>query len=267
MVTLFLILPLTLCGLLLAADAALPLGILSILASSTLFYTLLSAVVLAAILAASIRKRASGTLLAAWLFLFCGVLLFSLSELVELLLPESYIWTAEVFEAASFFPLAIAVGYLAAPLRIMILPARRRAFGAAAAAVLLAAVCIVMVLPWLVLPQDRGVPFEHSLLLLKPLLDAVMLAPLAILIITLGRRVGLNPFVLIGIGLVLVLPADILASFHLASGRLLQEKLAHLLDIGAQLYILAGALLCALSGERAAAAEGGPRPSRPGTAR
>jgi len=185
---------------------------------------------------------------------------------VELLLPVAYSWTAELFEAASFFPLAIAVGYLAAPLRIMILPSRRRALGAAAAAVLLAAVVIVMVLPWLALPRVKEVPFEHTLLLLKPLLDAVMLAPLAVVLMSLGRRVGLNPFVLIGIGLVLALPADLLASFHLTSGGLFQEKLAHLLDIGALLYILAGALLCALSGEQASA-RGGLRPSGPGAAK
>jgi hypothetical protein len=253
MVTLFLVLPLGLCGLLLALEAALPLGILSTLSGSALFYSLLSAAVLGATLAAGFRRRESPTLLAAWLFLFCGLLLFSLSELVELLVTEPFLWTAEVFEAASFFPLAIAVGYLAAPLRILILPARRRAACWAAAAAFLAAVCLVMLLPWLVLsrPSAPSVPLGHALLVLKPLLDALLVAPLAVVILVLGVRAGGAPFLLIGLGLLLALPADVLDSFHLASGSELQEKLAHLLAIGSQLYILAGGLLCALSGPRA----------------
>ncbi len=252
MVTLFLILPLALCGVLLALETALPLGVLSVLTHSALFYTLLSVAVMGAILAAAFRRRDSAALLSSWLFLFCGILLFSLSELVELLLPVDYVWVAEVFEASSFFPLAIAVAYAAAPLRILILPARRRAAYLLLAVVLLAAVCIVILLPWLAFrPRPaQGAVFAHSLLLFKPLLDALLVVPLAVVILVLGLRTGRNPFLLIGVGLLVALPGDILESYHLFTGRLFQEQLGHLLAIGSQLYILAGALLCALTGGR-----------------
>ncbi len=254
MVELFLILPLALCGLLLALELALPLGVLTVLTHSALFYTLLSIAVMGAILAAAFRRRDSATLLSSWLFLFCGILLFSLSELVELLLPADYVWVSEVFEAASFFPLAIGVAYAAAPLRILILPARRRTAYLLLAVVLLAAVGVVIFLPWLApwprTPQD--LLRAHSLLLLKPLLDALLVVPLAVVILVLGLRSGRNPFLLIGIGLLLALPGDILESYHLFTGRLFQEQLGHLLAIASQLYILAGALLCALFGSGSA---------------
>ena len=83
--------------------------------------------------------------------------------------------------------------------------------------------------------------------LLKPLLDAVLLEPLGLIVLVLGVSQGRDPLLLIGLGLMLGLPADILDSYHLLSRQAAQEQLAHLFSIASQLYILAGALLCAIS--------------------
>jgi len=83
--------------------------------------------------------------------------------------------------------------------------------------------------------------------LLKPLLDAMLLEPLGLIVLVLGVGQGRNPLLLIGLGLMLGLPADILDSYQLLGRQATQEQLAHLFAIGSQLYILAGALLCAIS--------------------
>jgi hypothetical protein len=249
MVILLLLLPLAVCGALLALEFALPLELLATLSHSALIYSLLSLAVLAAILAAAWRRRANVVLLSAWLFLFCGVLLFSVSELVEFLLPEGQAWVVEVFEAASFFPLALAVAYMAAPLRILILPARRRAVHLLIGAALLVIVALVVLLPWLLLSSRgaMGSPSARTLRLVKPLLDALLVEPLGLLILVLGVSSGRNPFVLIGVGLLFALPSDILNSHSLFGRGMLQEQLAYLFAFASQLYILAGALLCALT--------------------
>jgi len=55
-------------------------------------------------------------------------------------------------------------------------------------------------------------------------------------------------YVLIGVGLLFALPSDILNSHSLFGRGMLQEQLAYLFAFASQLYILAGALLCALTG-------------------
>ena len=51
--------------------------------------------------------------------------------------------------------------------------------------------------------------------LLKPLLDAVLLEPLGLIVLVLGVSQGRDSLLLIGLGLMLGLPADILDSYHL----------------------------------------------------
>lgn len=243
MVAIFLILPPLLCaGLYLF-------GLVTAVSQSSLFYWLLAVTVLAAILAAAWRRKRNIVLMSAWLFLFCGMLLFSLSEIVEFYLGEGQLWIAELFEAASFFPLVIFIAYAASPLRLIILPGRRRAVYLALGAVVLLAIGVLVLLPWLALPQPAKPGFSprHAMRLLKPLLDAVLLEPLGLIVLVLGVSQGRDPLLLIGLGLMLGLPADILDSYHLLSRQAAQEQLAHLFSIGSQLYILAGALLCAIS--------------------
>ena len=107
MVTLLALLPPALAAILLAVDAALPANLLTALSSSWSVYLGLSVAVLLAILAAAYVRRDSLMLSSAWLFLFCGMMLMSLAELLELLHIAGPPWVSDLFEAAGFFPLLI----------------------------------------------------------------------------------------------------------------------------------------------------------------
>ena len=106
MVVLLALVPPVLAAALLVAEAALPGDLIAPLVSSWPVYAGLSAAALAAILVAAWGRRDSAALSSAWLFLFCGMMLLSLCELVELVGFQSDPWVSDVFETAAFFPLS-----------------------------------------------------------------------------------------------------------------------------------------------------------------
>ncbi len=258
MVSLLALLPPALAAALLAVDRAVAGDLVSALASSWAVYLGLSLAVLAAILAAAYARRDSVILSSAWLFLFCGMLLLSLAELLEMLRVAGPPWVSDLFEVGAFAPLLIFAAYVAAPLRILVLGRRRTVLYAALALGLVFAVMALTLAPWLragVAP-GRGRPFVA----LKPELDALLLSPLALLLLALGTARRSHPYLFVGLGLFMMLPADIIGSYHLLRGGALGEQLAAVLSLASQIYVLTGALLCAVSGCRDAEAPGASPP-------
>ncbi len=251
MVGLVAFVPPLLAAALLVAEVALPGDLIVPLASSWPMYVGLSAAVLAAILVAAWGRRDSAVLASAWLFLFCGMMLLSLSELVELVGFRGDAWVSDLFETAAFFPLLIFTGYVAAPLRILVVGRRRTALYAVLAIVLILVVALLTLAPWL-----RPGPGAHGgprvLRVVKPELDAVLLMPLALLLLALGAARHAAPYVFVGLGLLAMLPTDLLNHYHLANGLAIEEELAALLSLVSQLYVLIGAVSCAMEGMRRA---------------
>jgi len=247
MVTLAVLGPLLVPLALFALQRLLGFRLLSMLAGSPWVYLALVLVVLAALLAAAYRRRDNVTLMSAWLFLFCGMVLVSLGQLIDLYAPRGEPWSSELVEEAAFLPLLIFALYVAAPLRLLVMPRRRRLLFGILGAALFAAVTAAVLTPWLAarrgasLPRDLG----HLLHLVHPLLDVLLLLPVAVFLLALGGLRCREPYPLIGLGLLLTVPADILDHYHLLSGLALQGELAFLLALSSQLYFLGGALICA----------------------
>ena len=259
MVALLALVPPLLVAALLLAEAALPGDLIAPLLSSWTASFALSVVVLAAILAAAYRRRESAILASAWLFLFCGMMLLLLAELVELISPRSDAWITDIFETAAFAPLLIYVGYVAAPLRLLVLGRRRSALYALLGLALLLVVAALTLAPWMRPGAGAHGGAGRVLPLVKPELDALLLMPLALMRFALGAARHSHPYLLVGLGLLLMLPADLLGRYHLASGLAIHEQAAALLHIASQLYVLVGAASGAASGWGAAQRAGGAR--------
>jgi MYXO-CTERM domain-containing protein len=187
-------------------------------ASSPWIYVGLVLAVLAALLAAAWRRRDNAVLLSAWLFLFCGMILVSLGQLIDFYAVQEEAWSSELLEAAAFVPLLIFALYVAAPMRLLLLSRRRE------------------VLFWVL-----------GILIFA----GVLLGPVGVFVISLGWLRGREPYPLIGLGLLFSLPADILEHYHLLSHRAQQGQLALLFVLVSQLYFLVGALLAATRRKRA----------------
>ncbi len=245
------LLPPLLAAALLVAEAALPGDLVVPLASSWAVYAGLSAAVLAAILVAAWGRRDSAVLAGAWLFLFCGMMMLSLAEVVELAGAQGEAWVSDLFETAALFPLLIYTGFVAAPLRILVVGRRRTALYAVLAVALIVVVALLTLAPVL-----RPGPGAHGgprvLRVVKPELDAVLLMPVALLLLALGAARRAYPYVFVGLGLLVMLPTDLLHHYHLANGLEIEEELAALLSLVSQLYVLIGAASCAVAGMRPA---------------
>lgn len=247
MVALLALLPPALAGILLAVDAALTGDFLAAVASSWAVYIGLSVAVLLAILAAAYARRDNVILSSAWLFLFCGMILLSLAELLEMLNAGAP-WIVDLFETAAFAPLLIFVGYVAAPLRILVLDRRRATLYALIALGLILVVALLTLAPWL--RPGGGRHAARLLSALKPELDALLLAPLAVLLLALGAARRARPYLFVGLGLLLMLPSDLFSHYHVLSSVELHEQLATVLLLTSQVYVLIGALGCAIAGCR-----------------
>lgn len=63
--------------------------------------------------------------MSAWLFLFCGTILISLGQLIDIFAFSEKSWSSEVLEDVAFVPLLIFALFISAPMKLMLLPRRR----------------------------------------------------------------------------------------------------------------------------------------------
>jgi len=245
MVVVLLIYPIVVAAALFTLDMALPVGLVRMMSGSIVFTAVLSVLVLAAVLVAAYRKKDSPVLMSAWLFLFCGLAILALGSLLDPLLDGHESWAEELFSAASFFPLLFFSLYIASPLRLIILSRRQRALYAIAGIVVLLAVFAIVFLPWLFLYEGPRLhsSTKHLLRLSKPLLDTLLAEPLALLVLVIGLTSGSGPYMFIGLGLMLLIPEDILDHFRLLRELDPHGQLVDLISIASRLYLLNGALL------------------------
>ena len=245
MVILFALYPLAAAAAVVVLDRLVPLGLVTYVTSSPTFSAALSAVVLAAIIVAALRQRNNVVLLSAWLFLFCGELILTLGYVMEPFVPPGSHWIEEVFEIVSFFPLLVFVAYVASPMRLLMLPrARMRMYPVLGALLLIGAAAVAFV-PWVVgLESTRLTATPESLLHLpQALLDIVLLEPLALVLLAIGVSPSGLPYLFLGVGLMLLLPEDLLFGYGILSSGGILGSYAHLAFVVSQLYILNGTLL------------------------
>jgi len=245
MVILLLLYPIIVAAALFAIDAAVPIGLINIMTGSVVFVTVVSLVVLTAVLVAAYRQRDNPVLMSAWLFLFCGLIILSLGSLVDPFLSGRESWVEELLSTASFFPLMFFSLYIAAPVRLLIFSRRRRILYLAAGIVALLAVFAVVFLPWLLMYEGPRLhsSTKHLLRLAKPILDTLLAEPLALLVLVIGLTSGSGPYLFIGLGLLLLLPEDILDHFQLLRQLDPHGQLSNLISLVSLLYLLNGAML------------------------
>ena len=244
MVTLLLY-PLLVVAGLFAVDAALPMDLVTVMSGSFIFTAVLSVLILAAVLAAAWRNRENTVLMSAWLFLFCGLAILSFASLIDPFFPGSESWTEELFSTASFFPLLFFAIYIASPLRLILISDRRRALYVLGGVVALLAVIAVVFFPWLLLYEGPRLhsSTKHLLRMVKPVLDTILAEPLALVVLAVGFTSGSRPYLLTGIGLMLLIPEDILDHFQLLRQLDPYGQLAALISLASRLYLLNGAVL------------------------
>lgn len=245
MVIVFFVLPAALVAGLLAVDLALPADLIRTLGGSAALTAALSVLTLGAILAAAFRIKDRAHLRSAWLFLFCGVAILSLASLVEAIGPGSESWTEELLSAASFFPLLFFAAYIATPLRLLIFSRRRRVLFAAAGIGVFLGVFALVFFPWLLTYEGPRLhaSVKHLLRLTQPALDTILVEPIALLVLVIGLAGGGGPYVLVGVGLLLFIPEDVVNHFQLLREAAPHEPYSDLLSIASRLYLLSGALL------------------------
>ena len=245
MVVFLVLYPIIVCGGLFALDAALPVVLINVIAGSAVFTAALSLLVLATVLVAAYRNRDNPVLMSAWLFLFCGLTVLSLGSLVDPFLSESESWVEEVFSAASFFPLILFSLYVASPVRLLIFSRRQRALWIFAGIFALLAVFAIVFLPWLLIYEGPRLhaSTRHLLRLVKPILDTLLVEPVALLVLVIGMTSGSAPYVLIGLGILFFIPEDILEHFQLLQKLDPHGQLSNLISIASRLYLLNGAML------------------------
>ena len=242
---LLLLYPIFVAAALFAIDAALPVELVNVMAGSVVFTTVASLVVLTAVLVAAYRQRDNPVLMSAWLFLFCGLTVLSLGSLIDPFLSGSESWTEELFSTASFFPLMFFSLYIASPVRLMIFSRRQRSLYFVAGIVALLAVFAVVFLPWLLMYEGPRLhsSTKHLLRLAKPVLDTLLAEPLALLVLVIGLTSGSSPYLFIGLGLLLLLPEDILDHFQLLRQLDPHGQFSSLISVVSRLYLLNGAML------------------------
>ena len=233
-------------------DLALPINLVSLMSGSFALAAVLSLSVLASILAAAFRKKDNPTLMSAWLFLFCGVAILMLGYLLDPFISESETWIEELFETTSFFPFLFFAISIASPLRILMLPRHQRRLYLLLGLLLFLAVFAVVFLPWFLMAEGPRLdsPVQYLLHLIKPVLDLLLAEPLALFALVIGLSRGSAPYFLLGLGLFLFLPEDLLGNFHILSQWDPNGEISFLLFLASQLYILNGSLLAALSRKR-----------------
>jgi hypothetical protein len=247
MVAVLALVPLAIAGALLAFEVAFPGDFVIPLVSSPLLYPLLAVVTLAAILVAAYRCRASVRLTSAWLFLLCSMLLLSVAEIAEM--HSSAEGAADVFETVALVPLLIFTGYVAAPLRLVAVGRRRMQLLGGLSIAFVLAVAALAAGP-LLLPAGAQEHLQPARLLplLKPELDAILLVPLALLLVAFGSAPPARPYWFVGLGLLAMLPADVFGHYHLLTDVAVHDQLAALLRLLSQVYVLTGAVLRAATG-------------------
>jgi hypothetical protein len=245
MVIFLLLYPLIVAGGLFVLDATLSPGLLNLVSNSTGFTAALSLAVLTTVLIAAYRRRANPVLRSAWLFLFCGLLVLFLGSLIDPFLPGNEPWVEELFATVSFFPLLFFSLSIASPLRLLMLSRRQRALYAAAGIVVILAVFAAVFLPWLLTYEGPRLhaSTKHLLRLSKPVLDTILAEPLALLVLVIGLTSGSGPYLFVGLGMLLLIPQDILEHFQLLRNVDPREQLAALFSIASRLFLLNGALL------------------------
>jgi hypothetical protein len=250
MVILLALYPLAAAGGIVLLDRLFPVGIVAFVTSAPAFSAVLSVTVLAAIVVAALRQRENVVLLSAWLFFFCGEMILALGYIVEPFVPVEVHWIEEVFEITAFFPLLVFVAYIASPMRILILPrARMRRYPVLGALLVLGAAAIAFA-PWIFgLDGARRNPASEDVLhLSQVVLDMILLEPIALVLLAIGVSSSSRPYIFLGIGLVLLLPEDLLNGYlPLHAGELVGQYV-HLVFVVSQLYILNGALLAGSRG-------------------
>ena len=259
MVIVLLVLPFAIVVALFAVDSALPMELIRTLNGSAALSATLSVLTLAAILVAAYRTKGRTHLRSAWLFLFCGVAILSLASLVDTLAIESESWTEELLSAASFFPLLFFAAYIATPLRLLIFSRRRRVLYVAAGIAVFLGVFALVFFPWLLTYEGPRLhaSAKHLLRLSQPALDTILVEPLALLVLVIGLAGGGGPYVLVGVGLLLFIPEDVLYHFHLLRETAPHELFSDLLSIASRLYLLGGALLGIFTRARDTGSDGG----------
>jgi hypothetical protein len=245
MVILLLLYPIIVAILLFAIDAALPIELVNVMTGSVVFITVVSLVVLTAVLVAAYRQRDNPVLMSAWLFLFCGLTVLSLGSLIEPFLSGSESWAEELFSTASFFPLMFFSLYIASPLRLLIFSRRQRILYLVVGIVALLVVFAIVFLPWLLMYEGPRLHHstKHMLRLAKPVLDTLLAEPLALLVLVIGLTSGSGPYLFIGLGLLLFIPEDILDHFQLLQRLDPHGQLSNLISLVSRLYLLNGAIL------------------------
>jgi hypothetical protein len=245
MVIFLLLYPIVVAAGLFVLDAALPIELVNIMDGSVVFTAVLSLFVLTTVLVAAYRSRDNPVLMSAWLFLFCGLTVLSLGSLIDPFLSGNESWAEELFSTASFFPLIFFSLYIASPVRLLIFSPRRRMLYIAAGTVALLAVFAIVFLPWLLMYEGPRLhaSTRHLLRLAKPVLDTLLAEPLALLVLVVGLTRGSGPYVFIGLGLLFLIPEDILEHFQLLQKLDPHGQLSSLISIASRLYLLNGAML------------------------
>lgn len=245
MVIFLLIYPIIAAAGLFAFDAALPIELVNIMAGSVVFTAVLSLLVLTAVLVAAYRRRDNPVLMSAWLFLFCGLVVLSLAALIDPFLSGSESWAEELFSTVAFFPLMFFSLYIASPVRLLILSRRRRTLYFVAGIVVLLAVFAIVFLPWLLMYEGPRLhaSTKHLLRLAKPVLDTLLAEPLALLVLVIGLTSGSGPYLFMGLGLMLLIPEDILDHFQLLQQMDPHGQFSNLISITSRLFLLNGAIL------------------------
>jgi len=245
MVIILLLYPLVAAAGLFFFESGLTHGLLRFVSGSALFTSAMSLSVLAAVFVAAYRKRANALLRSAWLFLFCGLVVLFLGSLIDPFFPGEESWVEELFATASFFPLLFFSLSIASPVRLLLLSRRQRTFYSVAGIAVLLAVFAAVFLPWLLIYEGPRlhVSTKHLLRLSQPVLDTILAEPLAFLVLVIGLTSGSGPYLFIGLGMLLLIPQDILEHFRLLRHADPYGDLATVISLTSRLYLLNGALL------------------------
>jgi hypothetical protein len=228
-------------------DEVLPIPLINTMSSSLVITAALSLAILAAVVAAAWRNRENTLLMGAWLFLFCGLTVLFLGSIADPYLPGGESWTEELFSVASFFPLFFFMLFIASPVRLLILPRRQRLLYLGAGILLLLAIFALVFFPWLLVYEGPRLhaSTKHLLRLAKPVLDTLLVEPLALLVLAIGLTSGGGPYLFIGVGLLMFIPEDILDHFQLLRQLDTHGLVFNLISVASRLYLLNGALLAA----------------------
>jgi hypothetical protein len=233
--------------------------------STPAFAAALAAAVLAAVLVAAMRHRDQPMLMSAWLFFFCGEIILALGWIVEPFVPAEGHWIEEIFELVAFVPLIVFVAYVVSPLRLVLVPRSRTRIMLIVAGFLLAAAAAVALVPFTIgLGGASGVPPSEQLLhASQAVLDMVLLEPLAIALVVIGLSRSSAPYAFLGIGLVILLPEDLLMGYGLFASTDFLGRHAHIAFVVSQLYLVNGALLAAARRTRDGRGESPPLTAQP----